>query len=330
MKAAWDAAVESGEPLDEPLDITVLFDQMAYTYSTTAQSNTNVPDKEWVYGSASNFKTQYGTAEVWNQSPFEVSRTLKDMPAGTYTITTKAFYRTADNAANIANYVPSAPASAFVFAGYATTGLTNVAEIASSEAVDGWAEVDGVYVPNSQQNGYNIFNDETYTEKLQKSVSTVLGETGDLKFGVKASQLEGNSWVLWYSFSIAYNAPDAAILSGELEGCIAEAETLKDETTMNDWGAAQAADAIEAAKDAVGKDIATVTAALSALNAAMDAMKANAEALVTVENAYNVMTEAAENAESMTAEAAAAFAAASAKYEEASDYTTEQLVALTE
>ena len=330
VKAAWDAAVESGEPLDEPLDITVLFDQMAYTYSTTAQSNTNVPDKEWVYGSASNFKTQYGTAEVWNQSPFEVSRTLKDMPAGTYTITTKAFYRTADNAANIANYVPSAPASAFVFAGYATTGLTNVAEIASSEAVDGWAEVDGVYVPNSQQNGYNIFNDETYTEKLQKSVSTVLGETGDLKFGVKASQLEGNSWVLWYSFSIAYNAPDAAILSGELEGCIAEAETLKDETTMNDWGAAQAADAIEAAKDAVGKDIATVTAALSALNAAMDAMKANAEALVTVENACVEMNEAAENAESMTAEAAAAFAAASAKYEEASDYTTEQLVALTE
>ncbi len=328
VKAAWDAAVESGEPLDEPLDITVLFDQMAYTYSTSALKGNDVPDKEWAFGNASNFKTQYGTAEVWNQSPFEVSRTLKDMPAGTYTITTKAFYRTAGNSTNIANYDPSAPASAFVFAGYATTGLTNVVEIASSEAVDGWENVDGVYVPNNQQTGYNIFNDETYTEKLQKSVSTVLGEAGDLKFGVKASQLEGDSWVLWYSFSIAYNAPDAAILSGELEGCIAEAETLKDETTMNDWGAAQAADAIEAAKDAVGKDVATVTAALSALNAAMDAMKANAEALVTVENACVEMNEAAENAESMTAEAEAAFNAASAKYGEASDYTTEQLLAL--
>lgn len=330
VKAAWDAAVESGESLDEPLDITVLFEQMAYTYSTSAVKGSDVPDKEWVYGDASNFKTQYGTAEVWNQSPFEVSRTLKDMPAGTYTITTKAFYRTADNATNIANYDPSTPASAFVFAGYATTGLTNVADIPSAEAIEGWEGVNGVYVPNNQQAGYNIFNDEAYTEKLEKSVSTVLGEAGDLKFGVKASQLEGNSWVLWYSFSIKYNAPDASILSSELEGCIAEAQALKDEVGMNDWGTIQAEQAIEAAQGAVGKDIPTVTAAISALNAAMEAMKANAEALIAVENASNKMNEAAENVESMTKEAEAAYAAASAKYEEAGEFSTEELLALAE
>lgn len=330
VKAAWDAAVESGESLDEPLDITVLFEQMAYTYSTSAVTGSNVPDKEWVFGDASNFKTQYGTAEVWNQSPFEVSRTLKDMPAGTYTITTKAFYRTADNATNIANYDPSTPASAFVFAGYATTGLTNVAELVSTEAVEGWENVDGVYVPNNQKAGYDIFNNEDYTAKVEKSVSTVLGEAGDLKFGVKASQLEGNSWVLWYSFSIKYNAPDASILSGELEGCIAEATALKEEGGMNDWGTIQAEQAIEAAQGAVGKDIPTVTAAISALNAAMEAMKANAEALIAVENASNKMNEAAENVESMTKEAEAAYAAASAKYEEAGEFSTEELLALAE
>ena len=330
VKAAWDAAVESGESLDEPLDITVLFEQMAYTYSTSAVKGSEVPDKEWVFGDASNFKTQYGTAEVWNQSPFEVSRTLKDMPAGTYTITTKAFYRTADNATNIANYNPSAPASAFVFAGYATTGLTNVADIPSAEAIEGWEGVNGVYVPNNQQAGYNIFNDEAYTEKLEKSVSTVLGEAGDLKFGVKASQLEGNSWVLWYSFSIKYNAPDASILSSELEGCIAEAQALKDEVGMNDWGTIQAEQAIEAAQGAVGKDIPTVTAAISALNAAMEAMKANAEALIAVENASNKMNEAAENVESMTAETEAAYAAASEKYDAAGELSTEELLALAE
>lgn len=330
VKAAWDAAVESGESLDEPLDITVLFEQMAYTYSTSAVKGSDVPDKEWVFGDASNFKTQYGTAEVWNQSPFEVSRTLKDMPAGTYTITTKAFYRTADNATNIANYDQSAPASAFVFAGYATTGITNVAELVSTEAIEGGENVDGVYVPNNQKAGYNIFNDEAYTEKLEKSVSTVLGETGDLKFGVKASQLEDNSWVLWYSFSIKYNAPDASILSSELNSCIAEATALKEEGGMNDWGTIQAEQAIEAAKGAVGKDIPTVTAAISALNAAMEAMKANAEALIAVENASNKMNEAAENVESMTDEAAAAHEAASAKYEAASELSTEELLALAE
>ena len=330
VKAAWDAAVESGESLDEPLDITVLFDQLAYTYSTSALKGSDVPDKEWAYGSASNFKTQYGTAEVWSQSPFEVSRTLKDMPAGTYTITTKAFYRTADNATNIANYDPSQPASAFVFAGYATTGLTNVAALASSEALEGWEAADGVYVPNNQKAGYDLFNNEDYTEQVEKSVSTVLGEAGDLKFGVKASQLEDNSWVLWYSFSIKYNAPDASILSSELEGCIAEATALKDEGGMNDWGTIQAEQAIEAAQGAVGKDIPTVTAAISALNAAMEAMKANAEALIAVENAANKMNDAAENAESMTAEAGAAYAEASAKYDSAGELTTEDLLALAE
>lgn len=227
VQALWDAAVASGEKLASDLDITPLFEQMAYTYSTSVQQGANVPDKEWSYGSASNFKTQYGTAEVWNQSPFTVSRTLSEMPAGRYTITTKAFYRTATNENNLANYDSENPNNlAFVFAGNARTPLTNVAELVSSEQADGWVDAgSSQYVPNSQQAAYNIFEDAAYDELLSKSATTALVDGGDLTFGVTAEQMEGDCWTVWYSFSISYNAVDAKDASKELMSLV---ETVQD------------------------------------------------------------------------------------------------------
>ncbi|MCR4995395.1 MAG: hypothetical protein K6A32_08525 [Bacteroidales bacterium] len=220
---AWDAAIASGETLEEDLDISPIFDTLGYTYSTSAVSNTSVPDKQWSYGNATNFKTQYGTAEVWNQSPFTVSQTLTEMPAGTYTITTRAFYRTADNATNYANYDPSAE-MAFVFAGNNRSALTNVCAIASSEEVTGWADAGGVWVPNSQEAAYNIFNNDEYISIVSSSTRTVLTETGDLTFGITADQMEDNCWVVWYTFEIAYNAVDESVMDDELDALIKQAD----------------------------------------------------------------------------------------------------------
>ena len=293
IQKIFDAAVESGEATAENINITPLYEQMAYTYSTSAQTGANVPDKEWQYGNAGNFKTQYGTAEVWNQSPFAVSRTLKDMPAGTYTLTTKAFYRTADNATNYDNY-DAENELAFVFAGNNKTALTNVAVIASdnNEGKTGWAETaegSGIYVPNSQEAGYNVFNDEAYDAVVTKSVSTVLTETGDLTFGVKADQLEGNSWVLWYSFSIAYNAIDADVLNSDLQGLITEFHNYceEQEENMNNYEAGFSSDAEAAATAAIGGDVETLDAARKALAAAYEEVKAGVEAWA----AYNAATE---------------------------------------
>ena len=235
IQKAWDAAVASGAMLDEDLDISILFDQLAYTYSTTAVSNTNVPDKEWQYGSATNFKTQYGTAEVWNQSPFTVSRTIKNLPAGKYTITTKAFFRMADNATNYADWNPANTPQANLFAGGVKTGLTNVAAIASSELaeLEGATTIaEGIYVPNSQRAAYLLFNDEAYTDALQKSVSTVLTSEGDLTFGITADEMLDNSWVVWYTFSIAYNAPDRNALYDVLDALDTETRNLQDEEAV--------------------------------------------------------------------------------------------------
>lgn len=334
IQVAWDNAVESGAALDEDLDISILFDQLAYTYSTTAQSNTNVPDKEWVYGDATNFKTQYGTAEVWNQYPFEVSRTLADMPAGTYTITTKAFFRNAANIPNLENYDPSAEAEAAVFAGHAKTPLTNVAELAQ-DAFEGWGEVnlsDGTkkYVPNNQKNAYDLFEDDAYTEQLQKSVTTVLSEPGDLKFGVKASEMAGDSWVVWYTFSIAYNAVDKDALSAELKTFAEEVRDFLETNidVMNALAAQQLGDAAGNAESALDKDVEAMSAAYTALQTAYDYAKANIEIMAEYVAAdENLALVAEEYYEQASAEAQAAYDALEGEVDEMTNEEIEKFIA---
>lgn len=292
VQKAWDEAIASGKPLKKDLDISVLFEQLGYTYSTTAQSNTNVPDKEWKYGDASNFKTHYGTGEVWNQSPFTVSRTLSNMPAGKYTVTTKAFYRTADQATNYSNYDP-ANEYAFVYAGHSKTALTNVAEIASSDAeafVSNSEVGDGLYVPNSQQAAHDVFENDAYTDKLQKSVATVLAAEGDLTFGVTAEQMESNCWVVWYTFSVAYNALEDDLLDNEIEVLIEDATAMLDNEQASIVNAA--ADGLNNASDKGNKALKgnrdDKIAAVTALN---DAIAYANESVTLVEELNSVFDE---------------------------------------
>lgn len=270
---AWDAAIASGSQLAEDLDISPLFDTLGYTYSTAAQQGTNVPDKQWQYGSAGNFKTQYGTAEVWNQSPFTVSQTLTDMPAGKYTITTKAFYRTADNASNYAAYDPTARL-AFIFAGNNRAPLTNVVEVGTTEeGKAGYGDAGGLYVPNSQQAAYNVFNDPTLAPKVTVSTATVLTETGDLTFGVTADQLENESWVIWYTFEIGYNAVDELVINDELQALIEKANDVLDSeidaVLYIDNNTKLLKEAIKTGQAALSGSIDAKKEAMSALNAAM-------------------------------------------------------------
>lgn len=279
VQAMWDAAVASGEKLEEDLDITPLFEQMAYTYSETALKNTAIPDKEWNYGNASEFKTQYGTAEVWTQSPFTVSRTLAEMPKGRYTITTKGFYRTAGNGDNLANY-DAGNNLAFVFARNSRTPLTNVAELVSSEQPEGWDEAaSGQYVPNSQLAAYNIFEDPANDELLTKSVVTTLLEDGDLNFGITTEQMESNCWTIWYSFTITYNAADESGAADELKALLDLVQDYKDsvEEDQGFWLVTKAEsdldDAVSQAEGAEEGTVDEIKAAMKVLTDALDYAK---------------------------------------------------------
>jgi len=337
VQKAFDAAVASGEALDTDLDITAIYPQMAYTYSASAYSGSSVPDKEWQYGSASNFKTQYGTAEVWNQSPFTVSRTLKDMPAGKYTITTKAYYRSTNNNDNYNEYMGGGTdPKAFVFAGNVKAGIANVAEIAAdnAEAFISASQIEGVeaYVPSNQESAHAVFEDEAYTEKLQRSVSTVLAETGDLTFGVTADELQSDSWVVWYSFTLTYNVADDDALSEELKGAV---EVLTEyveanSENMNAWGSNEANTAVETAEAAIDGSTEEMTEAIKTVNAALAAAQANVAAYSTYLTTQDKFDTAINDfQEGASEQALEAYAEVADKMEGIDDMTTEEIEALT-
>ena len=234
VQGQFDKAVAEGKHLDKDLDISILYNT-GYKYSTGEAKGAGVPDKQWVFGNASNFKTQYGTAEVWNQTPFEVSQTLTEMPAGVYTLKVRAFYRTASNDVNYSSYNPD-DQRAFLFAGSQKTALANVYEIASSDPEEfnpgSAAAVEGeAYVPNTRESAHNVFENSVYDEKLLKSVSTVLTDAGDLKFGIKADAMESDCWVVWYTFELYYNAIEGndQVINDELEAKINEASIYANE-----------------------------------------------------------------------------------------------------
>lgn len=290
VQKMFDDAVASGETLEDGLDISLLYD-MYYVYDETVKQGTAVPDKEWNYGSANNFKTQYGTAEVWNQSPFTVSRTLKDMPAGKYTLTVSAFYRFADNATNYSSYDGADPL-AFIFAGHCKTAIANVAELAkeSAEPISGWAEVNegsGIYVPNSQSAAREVFDDIFASEVVYKKVSTVLTEPGDLTFGVMGEEMQGNSWVVWDSFDLEYNAIDDQALIDEIEGLIADAQDVLDNTTTVLKAIEDLDQAITDAEEAMDGSRDQMVAAIKNLEAAMDYASASTPLTTKLEELEN-------------------------------------------
>lgn len=290
VKKQWDAVVSSGKVLDKDLDISILFDQMAYPYSTSAATNPTI--EKWTKTGDGQFKTQFGTAEIWSGSAinsFKVSSTLTELPVGKYTISTKAFFRNADNITNFTNYDETNTPEARLFAGANTVGLTNVAALANDiEGQTGWTSANGdeaaPYVPNNQESAYNIFNNDEYTSLIQKSVSTVVPQNGSLEFGISAEGMEANAWTIWYTFTVTYNAPTASDVADVLEALKIQAETLQDEVKV-----VKAADEmIENAKSA------HENADMNSIEALMDVMAKYVEAIAYAEKSdslYKVMVE---------------------------------------
>jgi len=273
VQTIFEQAVASGQKMAKPLDITSLYEEMAIPYTTSqATYSGSIWKNETGTG---NFKTNYSTAEVWNASPFNIYRELTDMPKGKYTITVKAFYRTAAQQESYDAYQEDKTAKAFVYGGYAKSPLLNIAEIASADetvftnSTEIIADGGSLYVPNSQEAAHNVFVEDVDNVTLS-SVSTALAQPGTLTFGVKSEQMEGNSWVVWADFHLYYNAADASDLDPEIEGLIADAQNQID----NAGGVQAAIDGLESAiskgETALDADAeATKLAAIEALQAAI-------------------------------------------------------------
>lgn len=341
VQQKFDEAVATGES-DGDLDISVLYgDLLGATYSSSALSGSSVVDKQWEYGDAGNFKTQYGTMEVWNQSPFKVSQTMKNMPAGTYTLSTRAFYRTADQVSSYDAYIADPSTSyAYVFAGNLKTPLANIAEIASADqeefsASNTAVDSDTKFVPNSQQAAYNVFENKyrNYDETTYKSVKTVLTSEGDLTFGVMADQMLDNSWVVWYTFELQYNpVVDETLVDEELAAVINELdEYLSNHSNeMTSVTSESAADVKDKATEAQEGSLEEKSAAVTSVKAALDDAKANVAAFTAMAAAYDKLIAAAEEYSATASKAAINnYNAVQDKYDGYDAMTTEELEALT-
>ena len=302
VKKAFDDAVAAGQVLAEPLDITVLFDEMEIPYTTSQAAYEGEIWKE--ANNDGNFKTNYGTAEVWNSHSFNVYRELQ-LPAGKYTVTAKGFYREADNASNYSNYLEdNISGFTYLYAGNGQKQLTNVAAIAPTEAPATWnspAEIEveegvSVFIPNNQFTAHEVFTDKDFAEKCLTSVSTVLSADGALRFGIKGDGLQDNQWSVWADFHIYFNVAQASDLDPDIESLIAQVEPMLDEIEIEGlngpggvaMGKTKLSDALAQGKAALNSDNADVkNAAITALNEALAYAEKSIELGVKITNTFS-------------------------------------------
>ena len=223
VKEALAAAAADGN--DHSLDVSALFNNIDYANSTVEgwQNETGTGA----------FLSRVQTAEVWNQSNFNVYQTLAEMPAGAYEISVNGFYRSANNVNNFAEWeAEDVVGQAYLYAGGNKVLMHNVAEYAAEQDDNHTAAVvEGeLYVPNSNNNANYIF----YTEgEAVNTVTTALLETGDLTIGIKGQNLEGDAWAVWGGFTVTYKGAGEALIKSaldeQIENLIAEAEATEED-----------------------------------------------------------------------------------------------------
>ena len=325
-KAAGDAA--SGITLDDPINITSLFEHMSYAYGTTQTeyvSGYPAPNAEtgvqpvWMVDEGGYFKINYTTGEVWGARPFKISRTFADLPAGRYEIRVHGAYRMAANDINYPTYLDGGYVDqdgAFLFAGSNKTPFTNIAEVAADGDAENlpfsspWDAGDGKYCINNQLSAHMLFSDAAYAELAEKcyiAAATNVKEGTTLTVGVMGNEnLQDNQWTVWQDFELYYyGAADASALDDEIQALIDEATPLYENGGEGDGAILVQAildglkTAIKQGEDAIGtEDADTQNAAIQTLEDAIASARENmsvfVELMILSESRFNAMDELAE------------------------------------
>lgn len=282
VKLALEAAAADGEAHN--LDISILFTNIDYAKSTVEgwQNETGT----------SAFLSRVQTAEVWNQSSFNVYQTLADMPAGAYEISAPGFYRTAENVSNYQEWLDeNVSGKGYLYAGGNKVLMHNVAEYAAEQDDNHTAAVvEGeLYVPNSNNNANYVF----YTQQeAMNTVTTALVETGDLTIGVKGEGLASNAWVVWGGFTVTYKGAGEelilAAMDGEIQGLIDQATELSNDGIIAsvEKSVAQLDNAIKDGEDVIGGS--SIDDKTDAINALKDAIAYAKESTPLIEKLMDI------------------------------------------
>ena len=297
LRAMFEAAAAEGKPLDKPLDITSLFDNMSYEYGTSQVAFANGYPAEnpvWMNETGTgNFKTNYSTAEVWDARPFNIYRDFQGLPRGRYTIQTHAFFRVEANDSNYPNWQADETyghGMAYLYAGGNRTSLLNLSALACPEFenLDGPYDCgDGNFLPNNQHSAYMIFTEEQFAEQAEKTLvsasGNVLNDGDALRVGIAGtSDLQSNHWTIWQDFSLFYlGAVSPEDLNGDIQALI-EQVTEANTCGVKEGNEKQAAALAAGNAALVSSDLDTKVEAMNQLNEVLEYVKVSDQLTIQI------------------------------------------------
>ena len=158
-----------------------------------------------------------GVAEDFGHTSSNISQTLKDMPAGTYTMKVQSFFRT--KAYRYANYeyeqgTEIIPAQ--MFFGTASQAIKSINDDARMQPARPSSDVNGAFrrsIPNS----LNGTNDAFVTGQYWNVMSTTLDNAGDITFGLRHDEGKDACWMPFDNFRLYYGAENVNITLSESE-----------------------------------------------------------------------------------------------------------------
>jgi hypothetical protein len=144
----------------------------------------------------------YSCAEFY-QTIFDFNQTLASMPVGTYKLQVQAFQRPGTSADSYTAYAAGTNnVNATVYAGAKSAKIAHIASDARVISIGGGteAQVSGHYMPNDMEAASLYFKKKLYENEVYCSLS----EAGDLKIGLKASEMGTSYWVVLDNFRLSY------------------------------------------------------------------------------------------------------------------------------
>ncbi len=230
-----------------------------------------------------------GDAEVYH-SPFDISQTFKNMPAGLYTLTCQAFE--CDEAGDGVTSELYAVANGAV----QPVSLKNINEDGNleqlyfnSDAAEGWRSDDTTtfsdgttgFIPASME-GANVY---FYLGHYTNTLNVLVTQTDDITIGLRDAS---SDWVVFDSFRLVYEGNDADSYKDYINELIAEAFAMAENELFTTEAQAKLNDAIGQAEYALeSNDIDVIVAAVTALKEALDFGEETLALISEFEELYN-------------------------------------------
>ncbi|MCD8301453.1 MAG: hypothetical protein LUC44_00370, partial [Prevotellaceae bacterium] len=213
-----------------------------------------------------------GNAEVFH-AVFDISQTIKNMPAGLYTLSCSGFARDDDGDGIQAELYASVNGSeqTQTLASLYSEGSEDMLYDSSSlpDLIATLTNGETAYVPNCMA-GANIYFSLGY---YKNQFNILVEERGDLTIGVRETNTD--DWVIFDNFQLIYQGNQAGAYTDVIQELIEQAQEVQSQGTMTTEADQRINDAIDQGKDVLSGDNDDAVEAVNSLREAIAAGEAS-------------------------------------------------------